>query len=236
MDMVKEIFSEYTVMRGKGLKVNETLNTLRPHVAPLPKTHRAALAQMIRDWEKHPVAPNTQIERYPETDWLACPHCGKKNRTDGVFCYACGLMLDISTYVGTKHFTDNLALSTEHFGPDSVLILKVYDTDHEYEVRPQTSSRELSIGRSTATSTMIPDIDLGEAGADRQGVSRLHMSINYDAKTKMLQIRDLGSVNGSFVNGQILHPKEVRILRNGDEIKLGRLVMRADFHHPGDEV
>jgi pSer/pThr/pTyr-binding forkhead associated (FHA) protein len=40
----------------------------------------------------------------------------------------------------------------------------------------------------------------------------------------------MNSANGTFVNGQRLHPQEVRVLRHGDELRLGRMVFQTLFH------
>jgi hypothetical protein len=249
MSVTKEIFNQYVSMRKSGLEMNSVLHALRPYIHPLSKVNRQDLARSIRDWENEPSAepeeddPSIKSEEpvveSPEGDaaeWLSCPHCGKKNRINAVFCYACGLMLTVSRHVGTRHFTDRLIPKNDFFGAESVLVLKVQNIDLEYEIRPQASSKGIFLGRRTAESTVSPDVALNEAGAERQGVSRLHMAIKYDAGAEALQVFDLGSVNGSFINGQKLHHKEIRVLRDGDEITLGRLVMRADFHHPGDEI
>ena len=45
-------------------------------------------------------------------------------------------------------------------------------------------------------------------------------------------VADLGSANGSYINGQRMMPKEVRVLRHGDELRLGKLVLLASFRHP----
>ena len=42
-----------------------------------------------------------------------------------------------------------------------------------------------------------------------------------------LTLVDLGSVNGTHLNGQRLVPNQPRVLRDGDEIRLGRLVVVA---------
>ena len=253
MSVAKEIFAQYVSMRKSGLDTDEVLNTLRPYVRPLSKVNRQKLARAIRDWEDQ--QPPVEVEADPpsqteapepvavvespkldEAEWLSCPHCNEKNRINAVFCYACGVMLAASRNMGTRHFTDRLVPKIDYFGTESVLVLKVHNTALEYEIRPQASSKGIFFGRRTAESTVTPDFDLTEAGAERHGVSRLHLSIKYDSATEALEVYDLGSVNGTFINGQKLHPKEVRILRDGDEVKLGRLEMRAIFHHPGDEI
>jgi pSer/pThr/pTyr-binding forkhead associated (FHA) protein len=45
-------------------------------------------------------------------------------------------------------------------------------------------------------------------------------------------IVDLDSVNHTYINGQRLHPKEVRVLRDGDELRLGKLSIKVTFKHP----
>ena len=48
-------------------------------------------------------------------------------------------------------------------------------------------------------------------------------------------VSDLGSANGSFINGQRLLAKEIRVLRHGDELRLGKLVMTVSFRHPANQ-
>ena len=88
------------------------------------------------------------------------------------------------------------------------------------------------VGRSTKGSVLAPDIDLTNKQASDLGVSRLHLSIGFDAEHESILIADLGSANGSYINGQRMMPKEVRVLRHGDELRLGKLVLLASFRHP----
>ena len=78
---------------------------------------------------------------------------------------------------------------------------------------------------------MRPDIDLSEHNAGELGVSRLHVALQYNAKNNLLSLSDMKSANGTFINGQKLYPQEVRVLRDGDELRLGRMVLRAYFKH-----
>ncbi len=186
----------------------------------------------------------SQIKSLRETietpsTWIECGNCKKTNRADAVFCYACGYLLDqVPGQYGTKRFADAVSTSFEsaYFGPDSVLVLSVREDNTEYDLRPQLTDHEIIIGRNTDQSAMSADIDLSTHRADQLGVSRLHLAVTWVKKENTLQVYDLGSANGSFINGQKLHPKEIRVLRNGDQLRLGRLVLRTDFYHPGDEV
>jgi pSer/pThr/pTyr-binding forkhead associated (FHA) protein len=116
------------------------------------------------------------------------------------------------------------------------LFLQIRDLDQYFEIRPQQIAQEIIVGRSSGNSAMHPDIDLADYQAAEQGVSRLHMALKYEPNDHVIKAYDLGSANNSFINGQKLHPKEQRVLRHGDEVRLAHLVLRVYFRHPGEEV
>jgi hypothetical protein len=66
-------------------------------------------------------------------------------------------------------------------------------------------------------------------GADDLGVSRLHVALRYDANDNILHVYDLSSANGTYINSQRLHAREMRLLRNGDILQLGRLALQIQF-------
>ncbi|MCL4875075.1 MAG: FHA domain-containing protein [Anaerolineae bacterium] len=90
--------------------------------------------------------------------------------------------------------------------------------------------KEVLIGRSTANTIMTPDIDLSSLNGVSYGISRLHASLQQRNYT--LLIADLGSRNHTFVNGTRLHPHEVRVLKQGDELKLAALKAKVSFSRP----
>ncbi|MFN8527531.1 MAG: FHA domain-containing protein [Anaerolineae bacterium] len=160
-----------------------------------------------------------------------CPRCGKPNPVDEVLCAHCGTFLQIgkSAYE-TSRFDDPGANDSGYFGEESTLLLMLRDTNYAFRLRPQDNRHDIVIGRSNGAS-MKPDIDLLEHGGDNFGVSRLHMSVRYETKDKTVCVVDMNSANGTFLNGQRLHPREVRVIRHGDELRLGRLTMRVFFQH-----
>lgn len=175
----------------------------------------------------------------PGATWIACPNCSTKNKANEIFCYACGHLMDSGQgFNSTRNFADaNMeAVSPEFFGRDSLLTLRLRESGVYFKLRPQNYTHELVIGRSSSNTAMKPDVDLANENADEFGVSRLHLAIQYMIENSTLMVFDLGSANGSFINGQKLHPSEKRILRNGDDLRLGRLVIRAEYEHPGAEV
>jgi pSer/pThr/pTyr-binding forkhead associated (FHA) protein len=88
-------------------------------------------------------------------------------------------------------------------------------------------SDDLLIGRKDNTRGIFPDVDLGLDGGYDSGVSRRHAILSH--KDGAYQIEDLGSANGTFVNGQRIAPQAATPLANGDELKCGTLLMRIEF-------
>lgn len=65
---------------------------------------------------------------------------------------------------------------------------------------------------------------------DRDEISRMHA--RFDVEFEQVHVTDLGSRNGTFVNGERLPHGEARRLRAGDEVALGS-VLRLYFEDPG---
>jgi pSer/pThr/pTyr-binding forkhead associated (FHA) protein len=80
---------------------------------------------------------------------------------------------------------------------------------------------EAVIGRLDATRGVFPNIDLTPEGGLEGGVSRRHARI-HKQKTQYF-IEDLGSANGTFLNGQRLTPYLPHPLHDNDELQLGRV-------------
>ncbi len=158
-----------------------------------------------------------------------CPNCGKPNHKKDSYCYACGHIL-ISSKPGTKALDANLdpetRWGTANFGHNSTILLQVRGAPKPLEVNPKG---ELIIGRAAADNTIRPDIDLGPYNAEELGVSRLHAALKRLDNT--IAITDLDSKNHTYINGQRLHSHEVRVLRDGDEIRLGKLPITITFKH-----
>jgi pSer/pThr/pTyr-binding forkhead associated (FHA) protein len=88
-------------------------------------------------------------------------------------------------------------------------------------------SDDLLIGRKDNARGIFPDVDLGLDGGFAAGVSRRHAIISY--ADGMYRIEDLGSANGTFINGQRLAPQSSMPIAHGDELKCGTLLLRVEF-------
>lgn len=89
------------------------------------------------------------------------------------------------------------------------------------------SNKTLLVGRTDQKRGIIPDIDLGIYGGYDAGVSRRHAMIAVEEST--CTVEDLDSANGTFINGQRIHPHQPMPLHNGDELKFGTLPLRIEI-------
>jgi hypothetical protein len=87
---------------------------------------------------------------------------------------------------------------------------------------PLNLESQTVLGRYDADRRQQPDVDLTAYEAFEKGVSGLHAVIQHT--TEGVQIVDMGSTNGTYVNGRRLIPDRHYILRDGDEIRLSRLI------------
>ncbi|MFN8374351.1 MAG: FHA domain-containing protein [Anaerolineae bacterium] len=235
-------------MRRNGLDAKVALHALRTYIEPLPKAERESLAQQLRVWETGEQAkPKTDTQTQPNASPLKPlqpitpdPHTGSQTqiRRIGVpNAVPINDQTDLGELQGrfdTRTLVDeNTRVSQDFFGVTSVMVLQVRGTNQAFEVRPQSYGHDIVIGRSSEQSAMHPDIDLASFQAAEMGVSRLHISMRYDADHNAIHIYDLGSSNGSYLNNQRLNAHEVRFLRDGDQLRLGRMVLQVKFKHAG---
>jgi hypothetical protein len=86
---------------------------------------------------------------------------------------------------------------------------------------------ELLLGRKGNDETGPFILDLTPFGGDEKGVSRTHAALRRLKNTLFLV--DMGSSNGTFVNGQRLVSEQPNMLIEGDEIRLGNLVATITY-------
>lgn len=87
-----------------------------------------------------------------------------------------------------------------------------------FEVYPKGDT---TIGRLDPSTGLKPDIDLRDADTDRS-ISRRHAKIIGDG-TKWVVVEEVGTSNGTFVNGNRLTTGQKVAIKDGDEIVFGRL-------------
>ncbi|NOY99417.1 MAG: FHA domain-containing protein [Chloroflexi bacterium] len=90
---------------------------------------------------------------------------------------------------------------------------------------PLAERNEFTLGRVSEGQPIMPDVDLTPYRAYECGVSRLHTVLK--KIDDRIVIMDLGSSNGTFVNGNRLEPNKEYPLAHGNIISLGKLKIQV---------
>jgi hypothetical protein len=128
-----------------------------------------------------------------------CAACGRANQPTARFCVGCG----------------------ESFGPLMPAILRVVEPVRAAWEMPMARSPML-LGRSSEAEEYWPDFDMTFYD-EGDFVSRRHAQITKGRAGYF--VTDTGSSNGTSLNGRQLEPHRAYLLRNGDRIKVGLVVI-----------
>ncbi len=113
------------------------------------------------------------------------------------------------------------------FMPGMLLRFDVEGASRPIFTRPDTSGKDMVIGRRDPNTEISPDVDLENYAGYRMGVSRRHALMRYHEQSLLLL--DLGSCNGTFLNSVRLPANQPHKIRNGDKIRLGQITLRVHF-------
>lgn len=132
-----------------------------------------------------------------------CGSCGQELAADDLFCAFCGVRIQ-----GSKRTSPRL------------VVLGTNEMSAQFIV---TSSGESLIGRMDPNRGIRPEVDLSKYDPAAR-VSRRHARII--AHGGQFFIEDLGSANGTTLNGTKLIQGKPQILNPGDELKLGETTLK----------
>lgn len=164
-----------------------------------------------------------------------CPHCAHDNRAGVLVCERCGHSLYSVDVQVTRQMTEHemtgragpFERGTSRFNEGASVVLRILDAAEPVVFQP---AKPTVLGRVSPSSPRTPDIDLCPYRAYEKGVSCFHATIYVYEQD--LVIADLGSTNGTYLNGQRLAPHQRQVLHDGDEIRLSNLVARVYFRNP----
>lgn len=91
-----------------------------------------------------------------------------------------------------------------------------------------SESSETLVGRKDPVTGIHPDVDLTIADAQRS-TSRRHAKI-YRRSGKYFVTEEIGTMNGTFVNGERIETGVPREIQDGDEVQFG--LVKLAFHAP----
>jgi len=183
---------------------------------------------------------------------IACPVCQHQAYDGTLFCDECGNqlweektrpapMVDgeesiIAQRFGSEELRETLGPADAAPPPAALargdpidptvnrVVLRVQGTRRPIHL---SGKAEYRLGRGDPRLDRTPDVDLGPYRALELGVSRLHALL--ETRGHGLTLTDLGSTNGTLVNGVRLRPNSPKTLRDGDELRLGKLALRVFF-------
>jgi hypothetical protein len=163
---------------------------------------------------------------------IICSNCQHENVSGTLFCVECGAQLNGTETLTTQAITqdqivDDLKKTSAAAEPpsspvNSWLSLHLMDSG---KILPLATRNEFTMGRLSEGQPIMPDIDLTPYQAYASGVSRLHAVVKRDMERVV--IMDLGSSNGTYLNGRRLNPHTEEILKHGDVVALGKLKIQV---------
>ena len=169
---------------------------------------------------------------------INCPNCQHANMDGATFCAECGMQLSVYPSLSTKSIIEDERHDTQMFTNEQIeeelkkraahetpktltnswLTLHFLDSG---KLLPLEDRTEFTFGRVSNAQPIMPDIDLTPFQAYAYGVSRLHAVIKHEERR--ISIRDLGSSNGTYINGRRITPLVDQELNQGDIVSLGKL-------------
>lgn len=154
-----------------------------------------------------------------------CLICGYENKKDAVECYQCGAPLRESNptplvppLLDEKTIEEAKGLLLKRPVSGRVTLF-VGSTRQPILIN---NKGRIILGRIKSPEDELK-IDLNEYEAHSLGVSRQHAALTLQDETCTLE--DLGSTNGTWINDVQLEANRPYPLRNGDSIRLGRLLI-----------
>lgn len=112
----------------------------------------------------------------------------------------------------------------DYLDPKANVILQFTPTGERLEL---PLANQVILGRAESSGTPDDVYDLSRFDAYRLGVSRRHCML--ERHDTYLLVTDLGSSNGTFLNGKRILPSQHHIVADGDDLLLGALHFVVKF-------
>lgn len=182
---------------------------------------------------------------------IICQHCHAQTDDGSVFCDQCGHELTTAPQGAPQRTlltpppisSDALRVPlATHYPPAQngrsaqrsgaqgqptlaapIAIILRLATGQQFTLRGKT---DYTIGRRSADHTQ-PDLDLASVHGVEAGVSRQHLKIHI--ADDGVFVEDLESTNETVHNGFRLMPQQWYPLRDGDELRLGAIILNVSF-------
>lgn len=154
---------------------------------------------------------------------VTCPTCGASNAAGESFCANCGASLTAAPAPAPAASAPAPMPAAMPAASAQAPQLVVEADNSTFDLAGKS---EVVIGREDPVSNIYPDVDLTPHGGEDGGVSRVHAKLLVNNGQYLLE--DQNSTNFTYLNRQRLQPKVPTPVKDGDEIRLGRVSLR--FH------
>ncbi|MBI5953136.1 MAG: FHA domain-containing protein [Chloroflexi bacterium] len=164
---------------------------------------------------------------------IICSNCKHTNMAGAMYCDECGAQLAGRDTLTTQNITTEQFERVQEQTPKGEDLYQPFDGSDAWgslhlldtgQVLPLSTRNEFTMGRVSEGQPIMPDIDLSPYQAYAAGVSRLHAVIKREGG-RIIFI-DLGSANGTYINGKRLTPNVEQALNHGDIVALGKLKLQ----------
>ncbi len=167
---------------------------------------------------------------------IVCPNCHNQELSGALFCSECAARLVVTEMPTTNSIERNqtglLMFQTRPSSPPvsevtpgtsgAAVSLHLIESGMILHLSGQY---EFTVGRVADGQPILPDVDLSPYEAYSQGVSRLHVALKLN--NQRVFITDLGSSNGTRVNGQKILSNTDYPLNHGDVVALGKFKIQV---------
>ncbi len=165
---------------------------------------------------------------------VKCPVCQTTHVHNTLYCHDCGIYLPKDKNRKTDQMNEVGWVGDDANGAKADSLSQLDSAPRAVRLKIGTRQRKVEIpldrviylGRVDPVSDVFPDVDLTEHGSGNN-ISRRHASLQlYDG---LVVVEDLGSTNGTFVNGIRLESYLPEVLGDGDNLQLGKLVIEVEI-------
>jgi pSer/pThr/pTyr-binding forkhead associated (FHA) protein len=168
---------------------------------------------------------------------IKCPFCHASQVDNAIYCSECGQFLLPDDKRKTERYendeitqvSDPLERTKPHLSLhiDAQLVavrLRIGSNGRELEF---PLNKTILLGRVDPALDVFPEVDLTQDGPSAKSVSRRHATIT--RQEGRVVVEDLGSVNGTYINGKRLDPYLPELLSDGDILQLGKLLIEVEI-------
>lgn len=157
---------------------------------------------------------------------MRCPRCRHELLEGELVCPRCGEMV-VTNRTKTNQFPENMPADMVPIsgrtvpGNEPVSAVGFHIRGVQKVIKINQLSNVVMGRIESSVMRDLPNFDLSSFGAGSRGVSRRHIRLNFE--DGRLWVTDLGSSNGTRLNGEKLTPDQPYVVNDGAELMLGQL-------------